>query len=192
MEVVMAVFVMSVGILGMAALFPLGLREGVQARADLKQAMFADHALNQIVAVLSQTNMTWEAWVDLATDDDGDGYGFTGTGRALQNKLPSTLKPDTSSISSDLQESIPDTWTVGAGNKRSSLSADHYWIEIKRPEELNANRFNLASGRVLGVTVRSTDTDEERCLKGGGVEAGWGKRNDPYYTEVWFNGSDPD
>jgi hypothetical protein len=190
MEVVMAVFVMSVGILGMAALFPLGLREGVQARADLKQAMFADHALNQIVAVLSQTNMTWEAWVDLAEMNNDE--GFRGTGADLQRELPSKLTPQMSDGSGNLGDTIMGIWTIGAGNKGSSLSDSHYWIEIKRPEELSANRFNLASGRVLGVTVRSTDTDEERSLKVGGVEAGWGKRNDPYYTEVWFNGSDPD
>ena len=71
MEVNMAVFVMAIGILGMVALFPLGLREGVQARADLKQSMFADHALNQLVAILSQTNMTWQIWEDLADGFEG-------------------------------------------------------------------------------------------------------------------------
>ena len=89
----MAVFVMAIGILGMVALFPLGLREGVQARSDLKQAMFADHALNQIVAILSQTNMTWSVWKGLD--------GFEGDGSKLQGKL-TTVTPKGSGGSVDL------------------------------------------------------------------------------------------
>jgi Tfp pilus assembly protein PilV len=59
MEVNMAIFVMAVGILGMVALYPLGLRESTQGQADLKQAMFADYVLKQLVAAASQTNITW-------------------------------------------------------------------------------------------------------------------------------------
>ncbi len=44
-EVNMAVFVMGFGVLALMALFPAGLREGMQNRADLKQTMFAQYAL---------------------------------------------------------------------------------------------------------------------------------------------------
>jgi len=59
----MAVFVMSVGILSMVVLYPLGLRESTQGQADLKQSMLADYVLNQAVAVASQTNITWNQWL---------------------------------------------------------------------------------------------------------------------------------
>jgi hypothetical protein len=36
------------------------------------------------------------------------------------------------------------------------------------------------SARLLGITVRSTDTDDKRKV--------WGERNEPYYAEVLFNG----
>ncbi len=62
MEVNMAVFVMSVGILSMVVLYPLGLRESTQGQADLKQSMLADFLLNQAVAAASQTNITWSQW----------------------------------------------------------------------------------------------------------------------------------
>ncbi|MDD2598253.1 MAG: hypothetical protein PHO37_03370 [Kiritimatiellae bacterium] len=62
MEVNMAVFVMSVGILSMVVLYPLGLRESTQGQADLKQSMLADYVLNQAVAAASQTNITWAQW----------------------------------------------------------------------------------------------------------------------------------
>ena len=58
----MAVFVMAVGILSMVVLYPLGLRESTQGRADLKQSIFADDVLNQMVGLLSQTNVTWTTW----------------------------------------------------------------------------------------------------------------------------------
>ena len=53
MEVNMAVFVLSVGILSMIVLYPLGLRESLQGQADIKQSMFADYILNQAVAYAS-------------------------------------------------------------------------------------------------------------------------------------------
>jgi Tfp pilus assembly protein PilV len=112
MEVNMAVFVMAIGILGMVALFPLGLREGVQARADLKQSMFADHALNQLVAILSQTNMTWQVWEDLAD-------GFEGTGKDFQSKLGSigNLMPKESPGGAvNLASTLPGNWTIGVGS----------------------------------------------------------------------------
>jgi len=61
-EVNMAVFVMAIGILSMVALYPLGLRESSQGRADLKQAVFADYLLNQAVAAASLTNFPWTQW----------------------------------------------------------------------------------------------------------------------------------
>lgn len=61
-EVNMAIFVMAIGVLGMVALYPLGLRESTQGAADLKQSMFADYVLNQVVAIASQTNITWQQW----------------------------------------------------------------------------------------------------------------------------------
>ena len=49
-EVNMAVFVMAIGIVGLLSLFPAGLRESMQSRADLKQAMFAEYLLSVAAA----------------------------------------------------------------------------------------------------------------------------------------------
>jgi hypothetical protein len=54
-EVNMAVFVLAVGILSMAVLYPLGLRESMQSQSDIKQSMFADYVLSVAVAKASQT-----------------------------------------------------------------------------------------------------------------------------------------
>jgi hypothetical protein len=171
MEVNMAVFVMAIGILGMVALFPLGLREGVQARADLKQAMFADHALNQIVAVLSQTNMTWTVWKKLD--------GFSGNGNALQGELSgiSSLMPSQLSGGSvNLGSTIPGVWTVGVG--AIPLANGHFHITCGTPKD-------TPSARILGITVRSADTDDTRTSN---EREGWDARHVPFYAEVLFNG----
>lgn len=66
-EVNMAVFVMAVGVLALAALYPLGLRESVQSADDLRQSMFADALLNAATAAAGSTNMTWSDWSKVRT-----------------------------------------------------------------------------------------------------------------------------
>jgi hypothetical protein len=169
-EVNMAVFVMAIGILGLVALFPLGLREGVKARADLKQSMFADHALNQIVSILSQPTLKWSDWEKLLADKKG----FEGTGAAFQNKLEGfsdTLPKDLSGNTIDMGDTIRANWMI---------PIERYWIVCKPLE-------GLPSARILGITVRSADTEDPRPTDSEAKEA-WETRHAPYYAEVLFNG----
>lgn len=53
-EVSMAVFVLALGVLALMALFPAGLREGVNAQSDMRQAMFADYVLSTARAAAAQ------------------------------------------------------------------------------------------------------------------------------------------
>ncbi|MGN0852853.1 MAG: prepilin-type N-terminal cleavage/methylation domain-containing protein [Kiritimatiellia bacterium] len=62
MEVNLAVFIMAVGVLAMVGLYPLGFRESQQSQDDVAGAILADAVLNPIVAALSSTNVTWQAW----------------------------------------------------------------------------------------------------------------------------------
>ncbi len=64
----------------------------------------------------------------------------------------------------DLGDTIRANWMIGI---------DRYWIICKTPE-------GVPSDRILGITVRSTDIDEDKTS--------WGARNTPYYAEVVFNG----
>jgi hypothetical protein len=184
MEVNMAVFVLAGGILGMAALFPLGLREGVQARADLKQSMFADHALNQLVAVLSQTNMTWTAWKALIEDNtkidlDGDNapdYVFDGEVGDLASDLSSEAK----ALTGVTLANLVDDWKVTGGSAKMA-----YRISLSIPK-------SCPSARILGITVRSADTDDPvPAITGNDASRrrAWNARHAPYYAEVMFNGT---
>lgn len=69
-EVNMAIFVMAIGILSMAVLFPLGLRESNQGLADLKQSSLADYLLNQAVAAAQLPDVKWSEWKK--SIDDGN------------------------------------------------------------------------------------------------------------------------
>ena len=65
MEVNLAVFIMATGVLAMVSLYPLGFRENEQSVEDVAGAALADEFLNPIVAALSSTNITWQAWKGL-------------------------------------------------------------------------------------------------------------------------------
>ena len=128
----MAVFVMAVGILSLVALFPLGLRESVQGKQDLQQSMFADYALNQMVAALSQTNLNWTEWVSM----DGAELGARKVGN-IPDKVTRQLD-------------LPGAWTVNG----QQMQAKHYRIYCDLVDE--------SSSRVMGIGVRSTDVDVSR------------------------------
>mgnify|MGYP007068289108 CR=1 FL=1 len=132
MEVNMAIFVMAVGILSMVALFPLGLRESTQGKADLQQSMFADYALNQIEAVLSDTNLSWSVW-----------QGMDGK---MGNK---------SIIPGNAKLNLPGAWKVmGLDGEPMSMNDEHYRIYCATPDG--------ASDRVMGISVFSTDVDVDK------------------------------
>ena len=64
MEVNLAVFIMAVGVLAMASLYPLGFRESQQSRDDVRAAIVADEVLGKLTAALSSRNIEWTRWRD--------------------------------------------------------------------------------------------------------------------------------
>ncbi len=129
MEVNMAVFVMSVGILSMIVLYPLGLRESTQGQADLKQSMLAEHLLNQAVGIASRKDLTWEQWSQFATREYRDITGGNFCGKTI-------FAPE---------------WT-GKPNANT-----HYRMicgAVRDPYSQNPNRI---LPRMMGIMVQSTD-----------------------------------
>jgi len=66
-EVNLAILLISVGLLTLFALFPLGLRENEAAIVDTQEAMFAEYMLSGIRAN-AQSIMNWDHWIE--TDPD--------------------------------------------------------------------------------------------------------------------------
>jgi hypothetical protein len=137
MEVNMAVFVMSVGILSMIVLYPLGLRESTQGQADLKQSMLAEYLLHQAVGIASRKDLTWEQWSEFARGDvkvippDGN---FCGE----QITLPKNMGIDS---------------TEGQRPYRIICGA------VRDPYSQNPNRI---MPRMMGIMVQSTDLNFNR------------------------------
>lgn len=162
MEINMAVFVMAVGILGMVALFPLGLREGVQGRADLKQSMFADHVLNQFTALLSSTNLQWSEWVDLEQTAWPEAVTLGNT------TWPKANLPSGSGLNVANELDLLANWKTGGQN----MTKNQYRVFFSFADG--------ASSKVMGIGVRSSDTDKS--------EYKLYTNNVLYYAEVLFQG----
>ena len=65
LEVNLAIFIMATGTLAMCALYALGFRESSQSVEDVAAAAFADAYLGPLVQGLSETNMTWQSWLQI-------------------------------------------------------------------------------------------------------------------------------
>ena len=68
MEVNLAIFIMATGVLGMVSLYSLGFRESRQSEEDVASAGLADAFFAPLVAVLSATNLEWNAWCQAVPD----------------------------------------------------------------------------------------------------------------------------
>lgn len=74
-EVELALFVFAVGVLAMAGLYPLGFRENRQAQEDVSVAAAAESVMSRIVSSLSDTNLTWSAWREIAASGSVESCG---------------------------------------------------------------------------------------------------------------------
>ena len=154
----MAIFVMAVGILGLVALFPLGLRESTQSQADLKQSMFADYMLNQAVAAASRSDVPWAKWRSWA-----NAYRPPERGSVLLN-----------------YDSVPDFI-------RSKL-VQPKWGGADAPKEDAQYRIRCClvpgySDRLMGIMVQSTE-----LLAKSVSQYSQFSNNPVYYAEVMFQG----
>lgn len=134
-EINMAIFVMAIGVLAMVALYPLGLRESNQGQADLKQSMFADFVLNQVVAVAAQTNVTWSDWSRIPKLE----------GRRIN----------------DLSDKVP-TWIMQGGGQSLEANISEAFPGMKKDKHYKIACCIVpgASDRIMGVMVQSTEMGE--------------------------------
>ncbi|MBO7722132.1 MAG: prepilin-type N-terminal cleavage/methylation domain-containing protein [Kiritimatiellae bacterium] len=84
-EVNLAMFIMAMGTLGLVGLYAFGYRENQQSNEDVQGAAMAEMHLNAMIAALSSTNMTWDAWRSIGTQPaEGWGrYAGDGTGTGI-------------------------------------------------------------------------------------------------------------
>ncbi len=110
MEVNLAIFVMAVAILGMVALYPLGFRESEQSRDDVVAAAVADGILNPLVAALSETNVHWSSWKNVAENNAGLANGWYDYCSDADHFVPlklDAINGKTKSVAKELGDLVP-------------------------------------------------------------------------------------
>ena len=68
MEVLVSLAVFGLGALTIVGLFPLGLREGRLASEDTQVAVAAESVMSRALSCLSDTNLTWNVWRQIAAE----------------------------------------------------------------------------------------------------------------------------
>ncbi len=169
-EVNMAVFVLAIGVLSMAVLYPLGLRESIQSQADIKQSMFADFILNAAVSAASSTNVNWSEWANWAAQNN-----TTGKDEDTEFTIPGN------NIPGFVRQAVDQAMTDYNGNQLSEFRHKEnktyamYCFLVQGP-----------SARIMGIMVRSLDMDTSNM---GDAEMVSRLEAQPsYYAEARFMG----
>lgn len=69
-EVELSLLTLSMGVLGVVSLYSLGFRESGFAREEMRATAAAEGAMSRIVSTLSDTNLSWRVWQDVASSGD--------------------------------------------------------------------------------------------------------------------------
>ena len=110
-EVNLAMFIMAVGTLALVGLYVFGYRENQQSNEDVRAAAVAEMHLNAMIAALSSTNMTWDAWKSIGPQPaNGWGeYAGDGTGSGVSEndgRTPAAPLADPSSVARTIFGSV--------------------------------------------------------------------------------------
>jgi len=100
MEINAALVIVAVSLLGLLALFPVGLRQGAMATADTTQAAFADMVLNAMRAN-AQAVTNWNDWSKLAA-----------TPTPLLNNINNLVSPGNTPTADGVTTNIIDEYLV--------------------------------------------------------------------------------
>lgn len=75
LEVNLAIMILAGGVLSIMGLYGLGYRERSQSREDVASAAYADAVISPLVAALSSTNVTWQAFNSIDNVPGDGGWG---------------------------------------------------------------------------------------------------------------------
>jgi Tfp pilus assembly protein PilV len=144
-EVNMAVFVLAIGVLSMAVLYPLGLRESMQSQADLKQSMFADYIINVAVSAAGSTNVNWSTWSSWART-----YNMVGSDAGTELNIGDSVPPF-------VLNAVKNAVSQYNGNQLSGFQHT-----INQTFAIYCVMSQGPSDRMMGIMVRSLDVDTSK------------------------------
>ena len=65
-EVELSLLVLSMGVLSVVGLYPLGFRECTAAKDDMLAVAASESVMSRVVSALSDTNLAWSTWKEAA------------------------------------------------------------------------------------------------------------------------------
>ena len=186
MEVNLAVFIMAMGVLAMAALYPLGFRESQQSRDDIVAAITADEVLGQLSAALSSRDIKWNTWRDKVgaavkeSNNGGAGNGWLSYFTKVNSNKFVVRSSDVNSRAEKVFAALADV----AGKPKPK------W----RPNEGQDKKDKYAHGLVVQWGKRIVDGKDEDDYSRVSISFRMSRRPGAlmsaplYYTEVHFQG----
>lgn len=170
-EVTLAMFIMSAGILGLVSLYACGYRENQQSNEDVRAASAAETLMNAMVAALSSTNMTWSAWTSIGTQPEngwgdfaGDG---TGTGVADNDgadiKTPPTNPSD---ISKTVFGKVMSAANFNASFDNAATRGMHIAIVVMPTDDRRTYTIAIRAGMKPGTLIYQSLYFSQVCFQG--------------------------
>ena len=169
-EVTLAMGIMATGVLGLVGLYALGYRENQQSAEDVQAASVALMNMNAMVAALSSTNMTWEAWTGIGIQPSAGWGVYAGDGT-------------NAGISSD------DGWGNYTAPNRETCNSAAGGVFQKVMSAAGFSGSFDAQGLAVGIVVAPssdyrTYSVAVRCARRPSMLV----YQPLYYTEVYFQG----
>lgn len=164
MEVNIAIFIMSVGVLSMVSLYSLGYREQSQGKEDVQAAATAELYLAPLIASLSDPELSWTEFNAIKSSPE---YGWGGY-VDVDNSRAGINAPRVKRNASSLVSSAFNEANKGTGNLKFSL-----------PD----SNLNVAL-----VVQHSKDSPVVSLSLRSGTRYGSLMSQPLYYTEVHFQG----
>lgn len=69
-EVELSLLTLTMGVLGVVGLYSLGFRENRFADEEIRAAAAAEGAMSRVVSALTDTNLSWRVWQNIAASGD--------------------------------------------------------------------------------------------------------------------------
>ena len=170
MEVTLAMGIMAMGTLGLVGLYAFGYRENQQSGEDVQAAAVAEMHLNALIAALSSTNMTWNAWKGIGTQPS-QGWGFyagdgTGTGISRSDGTETVNPPNKGACNAAAQAAFGKVMTAAGFSAQFDAQNLAVGIVVAPSDDLRTYSISVRCGRRSGMLVYQPLYYSEVCFQG--------------------------
>lgn len=180
MEVNIAIFIMSVGILSMVSLYSLGYREQSQSREDVEAAAMAENFIAPLVSMLSNSDLDWDAFNRVSTSPE-KGWADYVRGTSLNAKSDDKANSDRNYTLRVVTDSEVKNLATAAFNEIANKCG-------KSPCKFDCPTLGSDDPKVALVVVHNPNSPVISIALRCGKRVGSLLEQPLYYTEVHFQG----